>query len=148
MARFEAARAIANVDVNNTIVIKVPVRMLQKDELDEAWYNNKLYDVVKREKIRGTQFVFLLRDEDEQSVLDSGADYFRDDENTLSQKDHHFISVKKFSFRQEYNCMSNLSGKKSIDQLQLKLPTVKDNFYHPSVCTDVPSPPPRSALFL
>ena len=63
-AKIDAELALAKTQVSDDI-LKVPVRLLQKDEKDEVWYNGNLYDVVERD----TAFVFLLRDEQEQNLL-------------------------------------------------------------------------------
>ena len=67
---MEAQLALARVspqagpDVSQTgsPILKVPVGQLQKDESDEVWYQGKLYDVVERDRINDTGYVFLLRD--------------------------------------------------------------------------------------
>ena len=145
-AKLEAAMAIANTgNETSAAILKIPETKLQKDESDEAWYNNKLYDVVKREKNGDTVYVYLLRDNEEQSVLADNSNYFRNDscifsgsgykENTLKKApcitDNSYItsSIKKISF---HNCISDPA-------------TVKNKYYVISFCTDVPTPPPRNA---
>ena len=59
-------------------IIKVPVCLLQKDESDEVWYKDNLYDVVERDRINDTNYVFLLQDEQEQNVLAGNEKYFQD----------------------------------------------------------------------
>jgi hypothetical protein len=148
MARLEAARKIADMgEGRSAMLLKVPENKLQKDESDEVWYENKLYDVVKRAVIRDTQFVFLLRDEEEQDILNTGSNYFKNDENVFQNKNANLISVKKISFGVDYNYIAHLSEKIIADHFIHIPPTVKNKFYYASMSTDVPSPPPRQGIF-
>ena len=69
-AKLEAKLALAKINPRASLdILKVPVCLLQKDESDEVWYDGKLYDVVERDRINDTLYVFLERDEQEQNVL-------------------------------------------------------------------------------
>lgn len=76
-AKVEAKLALAKTSPQaSPDILKVPVNRLQKDELDEVWYNSELYDVVERDRIDDTIYVFLLRDEQEQNILTCKRDGF------------------------------------------------------------------------
>jgi hypothetical protein len=64
-------------------LLKIRVSDLDKDESDEVWFNDELFDVVKRESIHDTMYVYVARDKDEQDVLESIFDHFRTDNHLL-----------------------------------------------------------------
>lgn len=68
-AKLDAKLSLARIDPRaGSGILRVPVSLLQKDESDEVWYDGKLYDVVERDRINDTLYVFLERDEEEQAV--------------------------------------------------------------------------------
>jgi hypothetical protein len=131
-------------------LIKVATVDLQKDESGEAWFQNKLYDVLKRETKAGVEYVYLLRDMDEQQVLEQNNDFIG----------------REFSFLLKDNCLlRNRPKPQSITDLYYLIPSHKNNTYldidgknlfiSPSkeaspIFQDVNTPPPRLAhcLFL
>jgi hypothetical protein len=144
-AKIEAAAVIANSD-GETLFIKIPVAALQKDESHEAWYNNKLYDVAKRESANDTEYVYLIRDEDEQNVLNDNSEYFKNDVGVSLDSGYKASPQKKSLSLSDNNYV--VSAVKKIfpcDHLFKSL-TVKNKYCFTSICTDVPTPPPRNFL--
>jgi len=77
-AKLDAKLALARINPRASFdILRVPVSLLQKDESDEVWYNDKLYDVVERDRINDTLYVFLERDEQEQNALVRQQKYFQ-----------------------------------------------------------------------
>jgi hypothetical protein len=146
-AKIEALGAIANCDVEKTS-IKIPVAELQKDESDEAWYNNKLYDVAKRESVNDTEYIYLLRDEEEQDVLNDNSDYFKNDPGAFLSSGYRLNSQKKAPVITDDNYFISAEKNISFFGYLFKPPTVKNKYCFISFCTDVPTPPPRKASMI
>jgi hypothetical protein len=145
-AKLDARIALAKTDPQaGSDVIKVPVCRLQKDESDEVWYNDNLYDVVERDRINDTIYVFLLRDEQEQNVLTGNQKYFQDSCGALPAGEHELTVIKKTliitdtehltNYRltlSQYDCLAGSSPAAGKSPLS-------------AVCAEIPSPPPRRA---
>jgi hypothetical protein len=146
-AKLEAAKKITDLGVEKSdLILKVPVSRLQKDESDEVWFNNKLYDVVDRKKIEGVDYVLLLQDEDEQNVLVEGNNYFQHDENMTLGKTSNQLSAKKISFKMDHNYFPNLFEEMDPFYL-LSIPRAcKNKSFLDPASKDVPSPPPKQIL--
>ena len=77
--RTAAAELVLQAAENNQsqpYLIKVAVPSLDKDETEEAWYQQQLYDVVSRKVIHDTAYVFLLRDAGEQELISDNFNFF------------------------------------------------------------------------
>ena len=61
-------------------LLRINVADLDKDESDEVWFNDQLFDVVKREKVQDIEYVYVAKDEEEQNVLEDLSDHFRADD--------------------------------------------------------------------
>ena len=144
-AGSDVIQAGSDVIQTGSDIIKVPVCRLQKDESDEVWYNDKLYDVVERDRINDTVYVFLLRDEQEQNVLTGNQKYFQDSCGALPAGEHELTVIKKAltiadtehltNYRQtlsEHDCLAGSSPAAGKSPLS-------------AVCAEIPSPPPRRA---
>ncbi|HEX9514012.1 MAG TPA: hypothetical protein VF939_26155 [Puia sp.] len=81
-------------DQQQSELIKIPVCQLDKDQSDEVWFHDKLFDVVKRERIHDTVYVYVAPDKDEQDVLDMIFDHFRS-EDCLASEDVNRVSPLK-----------------------------------------------------
>jgi hypothetical protein len=126
-------------------IIKVPVCLLQKDESDEVWYNDKLYDVVERDRINDTIYVFLLRDEQEQHVLASNQKYFQDSCGVLPEGEHALTVIKKVPTIIDTEHLTNYRLTMSqYDCLAGSSPAAGKSPLSP-VCAEIPTPPPRQA---
>ena len=142
-AKFEAVVAIGNLSTEKTY-FKIRTAELQKDESDEVWYGNKLYDVAKRESVNGTEYVYLVRDEEEQDVLTENSDYFKNDTGVFFGTECKPNPQKKLQPITDNNYIINSSKKIFCPTYSLRPPTVKYTFCCSSICTDVLTPPPKS----
>jgi hypothetical protein len=94
-AKLEAKLSLARIDPRaSTGIVRVPVCLLQKDESDEVWYRDKLYDVVERDRINDTVYVFLQRDEQEQNVLNRQQKFVQDNYGPLPAGGHELTATK------------------------------------------------------
>jgi hypothetical protein len=143
-AKLEAAIAIGNLSAKKTY-IKIPTAALQKDESDEVWYNNKLYDVAQRESVNDIEYVFLVRDEEEQDVLTQNSDYFKNDTGIFSSGGYKLSQQRKMQPITDNKYVGISSKKIFYFSHLLRPPTVKYTFSFISFCTDVPTPPPKKA---
>ena len=141
-AKFEASAAIGNSAIDNKY-LKIEVAKLQKDESDEVWYDNKLYDVAKRESVNGAEYVYLLRDEEEQDVITKNNDYFKNDTGIFLGSNDKLSPQKKSQSITDNNYITTYSKKIFRPIRLLRPPTVKYTFCFNSICTDVPTPPPK-----
>jgi hypothetical protein len=126
-------------------IIKVPVCLLQKDESDEVWYKDNLYDVVERDRIKDTNYVFLLRDEQEQNVLAGNQTYFQDTCGVLPDGEHELTAIKKVLTITDTEHLTNY--RLTLSQLDClagcRAATNKSPLS--AICAEIPSPPPRQA---
>jgi hypothetical protein len=94
-AKWDARLSLAKIDPRAASgIVRVPVCLLQKDESDEVWYKDKLYDVVERDRINDTLYVFLQRDEEEQNVLTRQQKFVQDNYDPLSAGGHELTATK------------------------------------------------------
>lgn len=126
-------------------IFKVPVCLLQKDESDEVWYNDKLYDVVERDRINDTLYVFLLRDEQEQNVLTGNQKYFQDSYGVLPNGEHELTVIKKAPTITDTEQLTN--DRLTLSQHDCLAGSSPAAGKSPlsAVCAEIPSPPPRQA---
>ncbi len=75
-------------------LLKIRVSDLDKDESDEVWFNDELFDVVKRESIHDTVYVYVARDKDEQDILESIFDHFRTDNRLMPAGSNKISRIK------------------------------------------------------
>ncbi len=143
-AKIEAAIAIKNInDQQIPVLLKVPVTRLQKNEGSEVWYNNKLYDVVKSEQINDTGYVYLLRDEDEESILADNSVYFTQQMGCFSNGAYLSATIKNKVMITDTNYLVNAIAKLFPCGHFLQSPTVTNKFHFTSVDADVLTPPPK-----
>jgi hypothetical protein len=116
---------------------------LQKDESDEVWYHNKLYDVVERDRINDTVYVFLLRDEQEQNILTCNQNYFRDDGGALSDGGYTLTTIKKAPAVSDTEHLPNRLLTLSQDDCFIKPSPAANTYPLSAVCAETPSPPPK-----
>jgi hypothetical protein len=126
-------------------IIKVPVCQLQKDEKDEVWYNDNLYDVVERDRINDTIYVFLLRDEQEQHVLAGNQKYFQNSCGVLADGEHEFTVIKKVPTIIDTEHLTNYMVTFSQRDCLAGSAPVAGKSPLSAVCAEIPSPPPRRA---
>jgi hypothetical protein len=95
LSRTHAKNAIALSYGEHTPGLKkIPVGELDTDESDEVWFNGNLYDVVKRESICDTNYVFVIQDADEQEALDNISDHFRTENLSASSRERQVCLIK------------------------------------------------------
>jgi hypothetical protein len=142
-AKIQARAALGNVTDEKTY-FKIPCAQLQKDESDEVWYNNKLYDVAKRESINGTGYIYLVRDENEQDILTRNSDFFKDDTGIfLNTAGYKLNPQKKLQPTSDNNYIINSSKKIFYPTYVLRPRADSYAFCFLYICTDVPTPPPK-----
>jgi len=145
-AKLEAKLALAKTSPQASFdILKVPVWQLQKDELDEVWYNDKLYDVVERDRINDTVYVFLLRDEQEQNVLAYNQNNFQDDFGLLSDGSHKVTAPKKTAAITDTEHMPNCLLTLSQYDGPIKPSPAANKSSLSAVCAETLSPPPKRA---
>ncbi|MBS1915727.1 MAG: hypothetical protein JST87_05580 [Bacteroidetes bacterium] len=143
-AKIEAAIEIRNIDDHQIpFLLKVNVAALQKNEGDEVWYNNQLYDVAERKEINDTGYVFLLRDEDEQNILADNSFYFHNDGNLFSGCGYKAPMIKNGIFTTDNNYITGQDVNYFLCIYFSKPITVKNKPHFISACIDVLTPPPE-----
>lgn len=141
--KFESSIAIRN-SATEKDWLKIPVTALQKDESDEVWYLDKLYDVAKRGFVNGREFVYVVRDEEEQDMLAKNDDYFKNDTGIFLSNGNKLISQQKKWQSITDNNYVVTSLKNIFSTYYLLKPTaVKNIFCITSICPDVLTPPPK-----
>jgi hypothetical protein len=126
-------------------LLKIPVFLLQKDESNEVWYDNKLYDVAERDRINDTVYVFLLRDEEEQNVISNDQNFFRDNEGVIPDDTHHLTTVRKVPTITDTERLSSRPLAFLLHDLRtMPSAEAKHNAFS-VVSVETPAPPPRQA---
>ncbi len=145
-SKLEARLVLAKISPQGSSgILKVPAGRLQRDESDEAWYNNELYDVVERDRMNDTVYVFLLRDEEEQHVLTLNEHYFQDEGALLPAGDHRVMTIKRVP---EVTDSENMqSGRFMLlwHNEPLGLPAACNTYLPAAVWAEIPLPPPKQA---
>jgi hypothetical protein len=142
-AKIQARAALENVTDEKTY-LKIPCSQLQKDESDEVWYNNTLYDVAKRQSINGTEYIYIVRDENEEDILKRDGDFFKNDTGIfLNTSGYRLNPQKKLQPTSDNNYLINSSKKIFSPMCALRPRAVNYMFFFPSISTEVPTPPPR-----
>jgi hypothetical protein len=145
-AKLDAKLALAKTNPQaSSDILKVPVCLLQKDESDEVWYNDKLYDVVERDRVNDTIYVFLLQDEQEQNILTSNQKYFRDNCGVSSGGGHEVTVINKTPTIIDTEHIPNYPLTLSQYDCLIKSSPAVNKSLLPAVCTETPSPPPRQS---
>jgi hypothetical protein len=145
-AKLDAKIALAKLDPRaSPDILKIPVCLLQKDESDEVWYNEKLYDVVERDRINDTLYVFLERDEEEQNALVRQQKCFQNTCGPLLAGGHEMTAIKTVLPLSDTEFISNFQRRFS-QRLRLMKPSPAANTSSLSaVFAETPSPPPKPA---
>jgi hypothetical protein len=146
---LEASIALSDFnDGKMPTLFKVPEKLLTQDDSDEVWYDNDLYDVVKRETLHDSEFVYLLRDEDEQDILMANTCFFMNDSGGFSGNAYHLCAPKKINPITDESYIPGIIKRMSRFH-PFFLPLIgKKQFYHSSVFADVPEPPPKKCMIL
>jgi hypothetical protein len=138
-------QAGSNVFQTGSDILKVPVCLLQKDQSDEVWYHGKLYDVVERDRINDTIYVFLLQDEQEQNVLAANQKYFQDNCGALPDGAHEVTGIKKAPTITDTEHIPNYQLPLSRPGCLIGSSPAAGKSRLSAVCAETPSPPPRQA---
>ena len=142
-AKADAIDAISRMDNNQQAgLTKIPLINLDKDEDNEVWFQNKLYDVVKRETINDTVYVYVIRDAKEQEVLNDIHDYFKTDP-CISATGVNKVSRLKNIYRIIDQTFINVQQDILLHSTNNKIHPVIQKFYHSSIDKEVLTPPPR-----
>jgi hypothetical protein len=145
-AKLDAKIALAKTNPQaSSDIIKVPVCLLQKDESDEVWYNDKLYDVAERDRIGDTVFVFLLQDEQEQAVLTGNQRYFQGSGGVLPDGEHELTVIKKAPTITDTEDLPNYQLTLSQHDYLIGSSPAACKSPLSAVCAETPSPPPKRA---
>ncbi len=78
----EVKASISNKSYDQSItLIKIPSAKIKKEFLteDDIWYKKNLYDVVKRQVIHDTVYIYMLPDKEEQNIVEKMNAYISDD---------------------------------------------------------------------
>jgi hypothetical protein len=145
-AKFDAKLALARIDPRASFdILRVPVSLLQRDESDEVWYNDKLYDVVERTRINDTLYVFLERDEQEQNVLVSQQKYFQANCGFLSAGGHALTATKMALPVSDTECMRSNQHGLSRHVCIIKPSSAANTASIAADFSETASPPPKPA---
>lgn len=145
-AKLAAKLAIAKIDPRASFdILKVPASLLQKDESDEVWYNEKLYDVVERGRINDTLYVFLERDEQEQDALTRQKKYFLDNCGSLTAGGHEVTGIKMTRPISDTEPISNFQRTLARHIYLIKPLSAANTYPLSAVFAETPSPPPKPA---
>ena len=142
-AKVDAVDAISQLDYDQQAgLTKIPLINLDKDEDNEVWFQNKLYDVVKRETSNDTVYVYVIRDEKEQEVLNDILDHFKTDPsisstgiNKISRLKNIYRIIDQTCIHARQDILLHLTNNKAREIIQ--------KFYHSSIDKEVLTPPPR-----
>ncbi len=145
-AKLAAKLAVAKIDPRaSSDILRVRVSLLQKDESDEVWYNEKLYDVVERDRINDTVYVFLEQDQQEQDVLTRQQKYFLDKDGTSTAGTHELTGVKMNRPISDTEPISNFQPIRSQHVYLIKPSPATGDSALSAMFADPPSPPPKPA---
>jgi hypothetical protein len=145
-AKLDARVSLARIDPRASFdILRVPVSLLQKDESDEVWYNDKLYDVVERDRINDTLYVFLERDEQEQNVLARQQKYFQDSCGFLSAGGHEVTATKVALPVSDTECMRHDQRDLSLQSCVFKPSSLVNTSSLSADFSETASPPPKPA---
>src|SRR5580658_1799196 len=125
-------------------IIRIAVDKSAKYESDEIWYQEKLYDVMKRESINDTNYLYLLQDKEEEKLLSANSEYFNN-LTALSLGDNSKIPhIAKFIVLPEFKYFFAKEQKISPFLFKIGSLNVKYKFKIKQIPADVPTPPPKS----
>jgi hypothetical protein len=145
-AKLAARIALAKMNPQaGSDLLKVPVFLLQKDESDEVWYQNKLYDVAERDRINDTVYVFLLRDEQEQKIISCNQNYLQDNYGPIQDGAHNLTMVKKPPVITDTEHLPSRQLALSPHDRPIIPSLLANNDALSAVCAETPTPPPRQA---
>ncbi len=141
--KFEAIQNTLESDENAPGVLKVAVAKLDKDEQDEVWYQQKLYDVVKRKTINDTSYVYILHDDDEEQLLADNCNYFRDENGIFCATNFKIPHSKKTISLSNYQYLLIVIQKINHTNFTSSAPTVKNKYFVNLFNIEVATPPPK-----
>ncbi len=145
-AKLEAKLALAKIDPRvSADILRVPVSLLQKDGSDEVWYNEKLYDVIERDRINDTVYVFLERDEEEQDVLTRQQKYFLEKDGASTAAGHELTGVKMNRPISDTEPVSNFQRPWPRQVYLIKHIRAAGESSLAAFFAETPSPPPKPA---
>jgi hypothetical protein len=104
-----------------------------------------LYDVIERDRISDTLFVFLLRDEQEQNVLTSNQKYLQGSCGVLPDGEHELTGIKKAPIITDTEHLTSYQLKLSQHDGLIKPTPAASKSLLSAVCAETPSPPPKQA---
>jgi hypothetical protein len=140
-ARLEAGIALAKTNPQaDSEILKVRADLLEKDGSDEVWYQGNLYDVAERDRINDTIYVFLLRDEEEQTVLASG---FFPDNGGLFPGGRELTATKRAPTTTDTEEMPGYALLLSRRDCLPGRASAANTSSLSVVCAETPTPPPR-----
>ncbi len=145
-AKLEARLALAKLSPGDSSdILKVPVCRLQRDESDEVWYNNELFDVAERDRINDTDYVFLLRDEEEQDLLSFNHNYFKEAGRVLPGGGHEVTAVKSPPAFSDIEALRGYVLMLPWNDCLFKASATRQVCRLVAISGETPSPPPRRA---
>jgi hypothetical protein len=145
-AKLDAKLALARINPRACFdLLRVPVSLLQKDEADEVWYDEKLYDVVERDRINDTLYVFLERDEQEQNVLHRQQKCFQGSFGFISAGGHEVTAAKMALPISDTECMRKDQHGLSRYVCVIRPLSMVNTFSLSADFSEILSPPPKPA---
>jgi hypothetical protein len=143
-AKIEAYQILSQPEnINESSVIKIPANKLDKDEVDEAWYQNKLYDVIKRESINDTIYVCLLQDNDEEQLITENYNYFKNDNCSFCSGSIQLPHSKKIVSLPDGQYLITARQKMNYYYFTYTIPASRNEYDFNSFNTEVLTPPPK-----
>lgn len=145
LSRTHAKNAIATLSGEQSSQLrKIPVAALDEDESDEVWFNGNLYDVVKRESIHDTGYVFVIQDSDEQEALDNISGHYQTENFFLQGRENKVcLPAIKFQSSDQENFLKSPGG--LYTALFLAASTASREWALPAFAAEVNTPPPKKS---
>jgi hypothetical protein len=144
-AKWDAMLAISVIAKRGTRdIVRIAVNNSAKYESDEIWYQGKLYDVLKRESVNDTNFLYLLQDEEEGKLLSDNSEYFNNLTDQIAGNSFKIPHNSKFVAFPDFKYLLTQSQKLDLDLFKINSQTVKYKFQIRPFAADVPTPPPKS----
>jgi hypothetical protein len=145
-AKLDAKIALAKINSRASFdILRVAVWQLQKDESDEVWYDGKLYDVVERDRINDTQYVFLERDEEEQNILTRRQKCFQGNCGILAAGGNGVTATKMAVGNPDTEYITNYRQTFARHVSMIKSSPAVYTAPLSALFTETPSPPPKPA---
>jgi hypothetical protein len=144
-AKIETMLAISAMDKRGEgDIVRIAVDKSAKYESDEIWYQEKLYDVLKRESVNDTNYLYLLQDKEEERLLMDNSEYFNNLTSLSAGNNFRFPHSSRFIAFPDFKYLLTQEQRLNLFVLNTDSQAVKYKFSVITFPADVPTPPPRN----